>query len=1007
MVKANFKRLVERFQEAKNNGQLQGSSEATMRTWIDELLSVFGWDVQNTQQVLTEHTLGKEEKKKLHKIGSTNTRPDYTLVNGSVMLAFVDAKSLAVNIENDKDVAFQIRSYGWSIGAPFSIVTNFKQIAIYDCSTMPNITDGASYSRHYYFTVDQYVENFEILNTFLSRVNVISGKIKFIAQRGNTLDEKFSCLLGSIRKNIAKAILDNNDINRVDVLSYYVQTIINRILFIRVCESRGLEEEGLLDKFCETDFWSEFKNSSYAEFYDHYDGPMFKKIPPLQSVTINNEPLVEFVRNLYYPSPYRFDVIPLKTLSDIYDLFLGYQLVVKNGNVTDELKSEFKKSNGAITTPFALVNQVIESTMPVTEMRSLPLEKIFNLKIVDIACGSGVFLVGTYDYLVKIIEQKIALGDRVPENYYVLIDDKVKLTVEGRKAIINNCIYGVDINPEAVEVAKLSLSLKLVDDYAPKDFGSVGLLGSQILKGIGSNIKCGNSLVGADIEEICPCISEYIDELKATNAFEWRAAFPKVFDVKGGFDFVVGNPPYVEVKNYNVNLPAMADYIKKVYVSSKNGKIDLAIPFIEKGIKLLNHSGRLGYIVQKRFFKDQYGKGIRKFLTKEGECLLNGIYDYEETDLFAGRTTYVAVLVCDMNSSNNNNIWYMNSLDSNKNQLLSSKSLSDTPWNFESAQLCAIRMRLTENLGTLKDICNVKVGVQVLWNNAYQIVADKIEGNLIYGHSTIDKEVIVEYNSCKPLLCNEQFAPLTKRDYRTFALFPYSVTDEGEVTELTISKFTKLYPNAGAYLAKHKDLICSSVETLPQKNKSYNMEEHWHLFTRANNHGAVYQKLCVPMTAQYPQASVVLDKHVYCDNANMFFIQIPNIDETRLYALAGIINSTIFNTFARSIANPQSGGYYKFNKQFLDPVPVPKQAFLDSNKDIKKLAGIAKRIEETNEVIRNSAWGHTSGLMLSLKGLWNQLDELCLKLYGIKNIDEKALLNSIVRKDRNPYGQES
>ncbi len=1006
MVKDNLRLLVERFQEAKNNGQLQGSSEATMRTWIDELLSVFGWDVQNTQQVLTEHSLGKEEKKKLQEIGSTNTRPDYTLVNGRVMLAFVDAKSLAVNIENDKDVAFQIRSYGWSIGAPFSIVTNFEQIAIYDCSTMPYVTDEASYSRHYYFTVDQFVEYFEILNTFLSRVNVISRKVKFIAQGGNTLDEKFSFLLGSIRKNIAKAILDSNDINGVDLLSYYVQTIINRILFIRVCESRGLEEEGLLNKFCETDFWSEFKNSSYIEFYDHYDGPMFKKIPPLQSLSINNEALVEFVRNLYYPSPYRFDVIPLKTLSDIYDLFLGYQLVAKNGEVTDELKSEFKKSNGAVTTPFALVNQVIESTMPQTEIQRLPLDDILDLRIIDIACGSGVFLIGTYDFLVNVIEQKIAFGDNIPQSYFVIIDGKAKLTVEGRKAIINNCIYGVDINPEAVEVAKLSLSLKLVDDYAPKDFGSVGLLGSQILKGIGSNIKCGNSLVGSDIEEVCPWISENIDELKATNAFEWRTSFPEVF-TKGGFDFVVGNPPYVEVKNYNVNLPAMADYIKKVYVSSKNGKIDLAIPFIEKGIKLLNSTGRLGYIVQKRFFKDQYGKGIRKLLTNDKEYLLNGIYDYEKTDLFAGRTTYVAVLVCDKNSSNNSNVWYMNSLDSNKNQLLSSKSLSDTPWNFESAQLSAIRMRLTENLGTLKDICNVKVGVQVLWNNAFQIVADKIENDLIYGHSAIDKEIIVEYDSCKPLLCNEQFAPLTKRDYKTFALFPYSVSDEGEVTELTINEFTELYPKAGAYLAKHKRLICSSVETLPQKNKDYNMEEHWHLFTRANNHGAVYQKLCVPMTAQYPQASVVLDKHVYCDNANMFFVQIPNIDETHLYALAGIINSTIFNTFARSIANPQRGGYYKFNKQFLDPVPVPKQAFWECNKEIKKLAEIAKRIEETNEEIRNSAWGQTSGLVLSLKGLWCQLDNLCMKLYGIKNIDEKALLNSIVRNDRNPYGQES
>lgn len=121
-----LKSLVNRYKEAKDNGQLQNASEATMRAWIDELLSLFGWDVQNTHQVLTEHTLNKAERARLHEIGSSNTRPDYTLVNGRVKLAFVDAKSLDVNIENDKSVAFQIRSYGWSIGAPFSVVTNFE-----------------------------------------------------------------------------------------------------------------------------------------------------------------------------------------------------------------------------------------------------------------------------------------------------------------------------------------------------------------------------------------------------------------------------------------------------------------------------------------------------------------------------------------------------------------------------------------------------------------------------------------------------------------------------------------------------------------------------------------------------------------------------------------------------------------------------------------------------------------------------------------------------------------
>ena len=102
--------LVERYQYSKDNGQLQNASEATMRTWIDELLSMFDWDVQNTQQVLTEHSLGRTERARLHEIGSTNIRPDYTLVNGKVQLAFVDAKSLSVDIANDRSASFYLHT---------------------------------------------------------------------------------------------------------------------------------------------------------------------------------------------------------------------------------------------------------------------------------------------------------------------------------------------------------------------------------------------------------------------------------------------------------------------------------------------------------------------------------------------------------------------------------------------------------------------------------------------------------------------------------------------------------------------------------------------------------------------------------------------------------------------------------------------------------------------------------------------------------------------------------
>lgn len=153
------------------------------------------------------------------------------------------------------------------------------------------------------------------------------------------------------------------------------------------------------------------------------------------------------------------------------------------------------------------------------------------------------------------------------------------------------------------------------------------------------------------------------------------------------------------------------------------------------------------------------------------------------------------------------------------------------------------------------------------------------------------------------------------------------------------------------------------------------------------------------MTTQEPQAAVVNNENTYCDNANMFFIQIEDITDERLYALAGIINSTPFAYFAKSIANPQQNGYYKFNKQFLDPVPFPVQAYQEMSSDMILLAKVARQIEQIHVRMSNSS-SRASRYVQAIKKLWDELDAICCRLYHLSE-EEKNIVMSHPRKDRN------
>lgn len=997
--------LVEKYQTFKRDGRLDLSSEETIRTWINELLSIFDWNVMDTSQILQEKVLSREEKERLEKINSSSTRPDYTFKIGNQKLTFLDAKSVSVNIETSNSSAFQIKSYGWSIIAPCTFLTNFEEFAIYDCTYIPNQEQHANLGRTY-LKIDDYIENFEVLETHLLKSNILNGTLQKLYSdtfanvksiQKLSPDLVFAEQLSNFRLSLAKNIVENNNElinNNTELLAYLTQVIINRIIFIRICEARRIERESLLLTFQENGFWTEFKNSSYNDFFEHYDGPLFDRISNIQELEIDNEVIKELIDLLYYPSPYRFEVIPTKLLSDIYEIFLSKKLIIENGQVSEKLKLEYIKTNGAISTPQYLVQDLLKRTIIKEDLIERGLRSICEAKILDFACGSGIFLIETFDYLQDIfINYYKENPSQDFSHFFFQNSDLTTLTIAGKRHLISNCIFGVDIDPEAVEVARMSLSLKVVDSSEfYENYQEIGIFGSQILNNIGNNIKCGNTLVSTDISVKYPQIISDQEQLFRTNAFDYNSldGFSEIFNEKGGFDYIVGNPPYVEVKNYNVEYHFMHQYIKDEYETTKNGKIDLAVAFVERAISILNERGKLGLIVQRRFFKTDYGKKIREYISSNN--LLSQVIEFETSKIFPNRVTYIATLILDKVEPDNISFLKIDSeleeipstlrsIDTFENDnsnfsIIPASGLNHNPWNFEDVDLLAIKTLLLENHGKFGEFAKVKVGVQVLWDRAYHIKVISInDDGTLTGNTHLEEEITIEIDACRPLMVNEKFYPFCSDETSTYVIFPYDVSLD-ENTAILFSEFRERFVLAGQYLTRHKDEIIRNVETCDG-------EENWHLYTRVQNHKAVYPKVLLPMTSNDTYATVTQNPLNYCDNANMFFIDIPEKSENNLYAVSGIVNSTLFSVLARSIALSQQNGYFKFNKQFIEPIPFPKENFNTNITLVNEISAIAIDIKQIHERYSGSSPRQKNILKTILNIHWANLDEKVYQLYDL------------------------
>jgi type I restriction-modification system DNA methylase subunit len=600
--------------------------EANTRTdFIDKFFALLDWDISNNQAFSeTYREVVREDKVK---IDGSQKAPDYSFRIGGVRKFFVEAKKPSVNIKDAAETAYQVRRYAYTAKLPLSILTNFAEFAVYDTRIKPDKNDKVGVARIYYCTFDQYEHEFDFIDNTFSKNAILKGSFdKYVEEkkdkRGTSeVDIELLALVEAWRVELAKNIAKNNSGLSVYNLNTAVQRIIDRIVFLRIAEDKGIEDENLLLSVAKTVKVYEKLILLFTKANVKYNSGLFASVDWINDIHIDDKVLSNIIVNLYYPEcPYEFSVLPVEILGSIYERFLGKTIrfrAVKGDTHTAiiEEKPEVKKAGGVYYTPQYIVDYIVKNTVGEKIKDKTP-DEISTIKICDPACGSGSFLVGAYQYLLnyhldyytQVKNVKSALKNaKVYESSF----KSYKLTIEEKQRILTSSLFGVDIDSQAVEVTKLSLYLKLLENEGKEAKERLFRYSDYaLLPSLEDNIKCGNSLIGKDFYSQGNL--NFTDEERVkVNCFDWEDGFKEIFKA-GGFDVVIGNPPYVLLEDKNRN-DDITKYTRKNYYVACS-KIDLYHLFIEKSFRLLCNNGKASMIVPSNFISNNGLAILRDFL---------------------------------------------------------------------------------------------------------------------------------------------------------------------------------------------------------------------------------------------------------------------------------------------------------------------------------------------------------------------------------------------------------
>jgi len=953
--------------------------------FLNPFFKALGWDMDNQQghserfkEVVHEDSIEVEGRSKA---------PDYCFRIGGKRIFFVEAKKPAVNVDRDPAAAYQLRRYCWSCDMPLGILTNFEHFAIYDCRAKPKLSDRAAKARIALYKFPDFLTGWAPFAAVFSRDAVLKGEFDRYAESVTTkrgTEEVGNAFLQDIeswRVNLARSIALRNRKLTQPQINFAVQTLIDRIIFLRICEDRKLEpyrqladllsKDGVYRRLGDVLRKADYKYNSGLFHFEREHGRAEAPDELSLSLEVDDQALRNIIDGLYYPeSPYEFSVFPQEILGQVYEQFLGKVIhLTASHQARVEDKPEVRKAGGVFYTPSFVVNHIVEHTVGRLLNGKAP-KQAKRIKIVDPTCGSGSFLLGAYSFLLDWHRRWYeAQGpERYKRQMYRADNGEWRLTVAERKDILLHCIFGVDVDLQAVEVTKLSLLLAVLEHESEDTLDQQQALfyTDRVLPDLGKNIRSGNSLIGSDFCVQGDLLGE-MESVAEVNPFGWQSEFSDIFNGRDkGFHAVIGNPPWgAEFDNHRL------EYLRGAHRRVIERMVDSYIYFMDKACQVVSPGGYIGFIVPGTVLNQVDARKARKLYLDRGLTEVINLGKH----IFGPRVLNTSAILISGPSGAGKKIRLqdlseISASDKEIALVATSRAQSFDPWRRLVEQdpdftyfvgnlaLPTLLLRLRKKLPSLRDVLagDIQRGV----------TPDLAEAHVLANKDA--RALGLERDLLRPSLSGGQIKRFSA--WRTDRVLIYSTRD----TDLS------KYPNIRAYMMKFKaSITCPEVAA----------KKHpwWALHRPRDPEIFEAPKLVGLTTATTIELIFDQRKSLYVTDAMYVFRPLPEVDAISLMA---VMQSSVFHALY-SIANQGEGRVIPQVKATkLHEIPVPEALLNHGSR--RELNEIVQTLGAVNGLLkREKVAAKSESYQRQIVNATERLDKVVAEMYGLSAADRQRL----------------